>query len=473
MTANAVPNAPCVALLIAAPASGQGKTTITAALARLHARAGRQVQVFKCGPDFLDPQWHRLASGRDVHTLDRWMNGEADVRTRMHQAALHSDVLLIEGVMGLFDGPSSAADLAKSLGVSVVAVIDASAMAGTFGAIAHGLQHFDPDLPFAGVLANRVASNYHAQLLCDGLRDPALWLGAMSQVNLEGGAPRANLLPERHLGLIAAHELPDAMQRLDAAADALAQTPLGQLPWAEWQQRWTVRFAAPDAALPVVPPLLAGKRIAVARDAAFSFIYTANLECLQSMGAEVLYFSPVAGDRLPACDALWLPGGYPELHLQALHANTGLQQDLHAHVAQHKPLWAECGGMVALAEDLTDLDKRAHPLWGVLPAQAAMQQRLAGLGMQQLATPWGLLRGHTFHYSRLHSTADEVARSSRPGQLPDAGKGEAVYRHGSVYASYFHAWFASCPQAIAALLGADMSAAASQSWGTVPTAEAL
>ena len=463
MTASCEKASRCVALLIAAPASGQGKTTVTAALARLHARAGRRVQVFKCGPDFLDPQWHAIASGQAVHALDRWMNGEADVRARLYQAAQANDVLLIEGVMGLFDGPSSAADLAKSLGVSAVVVVDASAMAGTFGAIVYGLQHFDPDLKLAGVLANRVASAYHGELLRDGLREPALWLGAMHQVNRAGSAPRANLLPERHLGLIAAHELPDALERLDAAADALAQTPLGQLSWADWQARWSVDFAAPADAAPV-PALLAGKRIAVARDAAFSFIYTANLECLQAMGAELAFFSPVAGDRLPTCDALWLPGGYPELHLQALQANAGLQLDLQSHLEQAKPVWAECGGMVALAEGLTDLEGRWHSLWGRLPAQAVMQQRLAGLGMQQLATPWGLLRGHTFHYSRLESEAAEVGRSSRPGKAVEPDKGEAVYSQGSIHASYFHAWFPSCPQAVAALLGVDMPVVDAAAW---------
>ncbi len=462
-----LPQAParCVALLIAAPASGQGKTTVTAALARLHTRAGRRVQVFKCGPDFLDPQWLRAASGRDVHALDCFMNGYTDVRERLHRAAHASDVLLVEGVMGLFDGQNSAADLAKSLGLPVVVVIDASAMAGTFGAIAYGFAHFDPDLPLAGVLANRVASDYHGELLRAGLRDPALWLGAMAQVHLEGAAPRANLLPERHLGLVAAQELPDALQRLDAAADLLAQTPLGQLGWADWQARWSVDFAAPAVATPAVPPLLAGRRIAVARDAAFSFIYAANLECLAAMGAEIAFFSPLAGERLPACDALWLPGGYPELHLAALKANAGLQCDLLAHAAQGKPVWAECGGMVALAEGLTDTDGRWHRLWGLLPAQAVMQQRLAGLGVQQLSTPWGVLRGHTFHYSRLQSDSLlEVARSSRPGQVPEAGKGEAMYCHGSVHASYFHAWFPSCPQAIAALLGAGDPAARQAVW---------
>ena len=462
----------CPALLISSIASGQGKTTLTAALARLHTRAGRRVRVFKCGPDFLDPYWHELASGAPVHSVDLWMTGEGDARQRMHEAAQQADLILLEGVMGLFDGGAgapTAADLAQKLGLPVLAVIDASAMAGSFGAVALGLQQYQPELRWAGMLANRVASSHHADLLRTGLRDEAMWLGALPPVQLAdaalaGKGGRANLLPERHLGLIAAHELPDAMARLDAAADALAQTVLGQMDWAQWQQRWSVEFASPQPpqlACAAGKPLLQGRRIAIARDAAFSFIYPANLECLREWGAELLFFSPLAGDDLPDCDALWLPGGYPELHLPALQANIQLQCTLKAHCAQGKPVWAECGGMVALAQSLTDLNGEQHALWGVLPAQAVMQQRLAGLGMQQLATPWGLVHGHTFHYSRLECLADvegeltELTRTSRPGQDPQADRGEAFYRLGSVYATYFHAWFASCPEAVAALFGAD------------------
>lgn len=456
----------CPALLISAPASGQGKTTVTAALARLHARQGRKVRVFKCGPDFLDPYWHELASGSPVHSVDLWMTGEADVRQRLHEAAQEADLILVEGVMGLFDGNFSAGDLAQLLGLHVLAVVDASAMAGTFGALAYGLQHYQCGLRWAGMLANRVATAHHADLLRQGLRDQSLWQGAMPGVQLGGAAVKARsaaLLPERHLGLIAAHELGDALQRLDAAADALAQTPLGQRAWGSddgqpsWQD-WCVDFAVPDigAAQPRLEPWLGGRRIAIARDAAFSFIYPANLDCLRAMGAELCFFSPLAGDALPPCDAIWLPGGYPELHARALHENRQLRDGIAQHMAQGKPVWAECGGMLALCDGVTALDGSTQPMWGLLPGQVVMQSRLGGLGMQQLALDEGLLRGHTFHYTRLETAMPVLTRSSRPGAAVQADRGEALYQYGSVRASYFHAWFPSCPSAVAALFGATI-----------------
>ncbi|WP_367065577.1 cobyrinate a,c-diamide synthase [Oryzisolibacter sp. LB2S] len=435
----------CPALITAACASGQGKTTVTAALARLHARQGRRVRVFKCGPDYLDPYWHQLASGAPVQQLDLWMTGAEDCAARLYAAAGDADLLLIEGVMGLFDGADSVADLAARFGVPVLAVVDAWAMGGTLGAIAHGLKTFRPGLPWAGVLANRVAGAHHAQLLKDGLRDGADWLGALPRLAGEGGGP---LLPERHLGLVAAHELPDAIARLDAAADALAATPLGQMD-ARALERFAVDFAPqPEAA---VPPLLAGRTVAVARDAAFAFIYPANLRTLTALGARLAFFSPLAGERLPDCDALWLPGGYPELHAERLADNRGLQQDLHAHAAAGKPIWAECGGMMALAETIDLPDGRRLPLWGLLPGRVTQQQRLAGLGPQQLTLPQGVLRGHTFHYSRFDSPAPVATRTARRGQAVTPDAGEAVYRQGSLRASYFHAWFASSPAATASL----------------------
>ncbi|OQW90042.1 MAG: cobyrinic acid a,c-diamide synthase [Rhodoferax ferrireducens] len=470
----------CPAFLVAAPASGQGKTTVVSALARLHARQGRKVRVFKCGPDFLDPYWHALASGAPVYQLDLWINGEADCRARLAAAAVEADLIIVEGVMGLYDGDPSAADLAQRFGLPVLAVIDAGSMAGTFGALAFGLQHYRPGLPWAGVLANRVASERHALMLKSSVRDPEQWLGAVMR-------NPALQLPERHLGLTVASEVGDALARLDAAADALQATPLGQMTLADLQ-RWAVDFAAlvmgpeglvaecsapcpppvlrapplpTQSTLPPSLPALRGKTIAIARDAAFCFIYAANLDCLRDLGAELVFFSPLDDAALPECDALWLPGGYPELHAATIAANTPLRDRLAMHIAEGKPVWAECGGMMALFDALITSGGERFPQWGLLPGTVTMHKRLAALGPQQLPLTSGTLRGHTFHYSTTETALQPVARTARPDSdpLPDAG--EALWQLGSVRASYFHAWFASCPAAVVELFSSPIAVVAS------------
>ncbi len=451
MSPQTAATANCPAVLIAAPASGQGKTTVACALARLHARQGRRVRVFKCGPDFLDPYWLTLASGHPVHQLDLWMTGEADCRQRLHAAAQEADLLIVEGVMGLFDGEPSAADLAQRFGLPVLAVIDASAMAGTFGALAWGLQSYREGLRFAGVLANRVASPGHAGMLEHSLREPAQWMGALMR---DAGFT----LPERHLGLVMTHELGDplgdggqALQRLDAAADALEATPLGRMT-PEDLQAWAVFFEGADVArTPSAAQPLQGTTIAVARDAAFCFIYAANLQCLQDLGARLVFFSPLADAGLPACDALWLPGGYPELHGPALARNLAMKASVRRHVQAGRPVWAECGGMMALFDGITTTEGNHHAMWGVLPGQVTMQQRLAALGPQQLELPGGTLRGHTFHYSTAGTALPATARTQAAPGRTLRGQGEALYVQGSVKASYFHAWFASSPEATARL----------------------
>ncbi len=432
----------CPALLIAAPASGQGKTTITSALARLHTRQGRKVRVFKCGPDFLDPYWHALASGAPVYQMDLWMTGEADCRARLHAAAQEADLIIVEGVMGLFDGEPSAADLAVHFGLPVLAVVDASAMAGTFGALAFGLQHYQAGVPWAGVLANRVASERHAGMLARSVRDPKHFMGAVMR-------NPAMTLPERHLGLTVASEVADAMERLDAAADALAATPLGQMSVADLQC-WAVDFS-PPVGQTVIPPALLGKTIAIARDAAFCFIYAANLDTLRTLGADLVFFSPLADQTLPKCDALWIPGGYPELHAGTIAANTSLRDSLAAHIAAGKPVWAECGGMMALFDTLITTDGQQHAQWGLLSGEVTMHKRLAGLGPQQLRLASGTLRGHTFHYSTTTTPLEAATRTTPPNTDPMPDAGEALWIQGSVRASYFHAWFPSCPEATAEL----------------------
>jgi cobyrinic acid a,c-diamide synthase len=420
-------------MLVAAPASGQGKTTVTAALARLHRNQGRRVRVFKCGPDFLDPMIHARASGAPVYQLDLWMVGAEESRRLLWEAAGEADLILIEGVMGLFDGTPSSADLARHFGVPVLAVIDGTAMAQTFGALALGLARYQPDLPFAGVLANRVGTVRHAQLLENSLTEGLRWYGGLSrEIAIE--------LPSRHLGLVQASELNDLDARLDAAAEALAGSCEVTLPP-------PVTFAAP---LPrQVEALLAGVRIAVAEDGAFAFTYGASLDLLRDMGAELRFFSPLRDARLPDCDSLYLPGGYPELHHRQLAENTSMLNDIRAHQQADKPLLAECGGMLYLLDALTDVDGERAELLGLLPGEAVMQKRLAALALQAVELPEGTLRGHTYHHSL---TSTELAPSTR-GVSPNGGRGaEAVYRVGRMTASYVHFYFPSNPAAIAQLL---------------------
>ncbi|HEY4293152.1 cobyrinate a,c-diamide synthase [Luteibacter sp.] len=422
----------CPALLVSAPASGQGKTSVTAALARAHVRQGRRVCVFKTGPDFLDPMILERASGAPVYQLDPWMGGEDDVCARLYDAAGEADLILVEGVMGLFDGSPSSADLAMSRGLPVLAVIDGSAMAQTFGALAHGLANYRPGLLLRGVLANRVGSAYHAGLLRDSLPPGIDWFGALPR-------DAAMALPERHLGLVAAGELADIDVRLDALADAWLAQGVAALPPA-------VAFEAPVS----VPPgrRLEGVRIAIARDAAFAFIYPANLDLLRAEGARLSFFSPVAGEPLPSCDAVWLPGGYPELHLDALAAHAGLRRDLRAHVDAGRPLLAECGGLLYALDRLADRDGREGAMAGLLPGRAVLQPRLAAIGMQEMHLPEGTLRGHSFHYAQASVEAEALAVASNPHGGPTA---ESVYRRARMTASFVHFYFPSGPAAAARL----------------------
>lgn len=422
----------CPAVLIAAPASGQGKTTVTAALARLHSRQGRRVRVFKCGPDFLDPMILARASGQPVHQIDLWMVGEAQSKRLLAEAARDNDLILIEGVMGLFDGTPSAADLARHFGVPVLAVIDGSGMAQTFGAMAHGLASYQPDLPFAGVLANKVGSARHGEMLRDCLPAGIAWFGALTR-------DAAVELPSRHLGLVQAAELADLDARLDAAADALAASADTRLPPA-------VSFAPVD--VPQMPPLLAGVRIGVARDAAFAFIYQANLDLLEALGAELCFFSPLADSALPAVDSLYLPGGYPELHLDQLAGNTAMAAAIRAHHAAGKPIHAECGGMLYLCQRLTDVQGHSGEMLGLLPATATMQPRLTALALQEVVLPEGSLRGHTYHHSAIECALEPLVRGECPNYKRTS---EAVWRLGRLTASYIHCYLPGNPQVAAAL----------------------
>lgn len=414
----------CPALLVSAPASGQGKTFITAALARAWRNRGHKVRAFKCGPDFLDPMVLETATGAPVYNLDLTMCGEEDGRALLYQAAHEADVILVEGVMGLYDGTPSSADIASRYDLPVLLTIDAGGMAQTFGALASGLLNYRPELKAAGVLANKVGGAGHAQMLQECLPQHLPWFGALAN-------DPAYALPERHLGLFRAAEVVDLESRIQTAAEALAN--FSELPLPP-----PVRFSP---AARSVPPLLEGKTIAVARDEAFCFIYPANLDCLRALGAELVFFSPLHDEALPKADAYWLPGGYPELHLEALGRNGKMQAALRLAFDNDKPLLAECGGMMALSDSID-----GQPVFGLLPGQSRMHDRLQGLGILQMDMPQGRLGAHTFHYGSMETTLAPAATGSTR-----FGNGEALYRHGAITASFMHFYFPSNPAATAAL----------------------
>jgi cobyrinic acid a,c-diamide synthase len=424
----------CPALLVSAPASGQGKTTVTAALARYHKNQGRKVRVFKTGPDFIDPMILEQASGHAVYQLDLWMGGEAHCRQMLYQAASEADLILIEGVMGLFDGDPSSADLAMLFDIPVLAVIDATSMAQTFGALAHGLASYRKELPFSGIIANRIASQTHGDMVVESLP---------SGMRYFGGIPRSQQveLPSRHLGLFQADEIHDLDSRLSYAAQVLIDNKINVLPD-------PVAFFPTDITVDFKIDILKGQRIAVARDAAFSFIYRANLELLESMGAELCFFSPLSDTSLPETDAVYFPGGYPELHLQALEKNTAMHESIRLHQNQGKPIVAECGGMLYLLQSLTDKAGESAQMAGLLPGHATMQKRLANLGLHRAPLPEGEIRGHTFHHSKMHSPAEPILKTISTRKN---GRGEAVYRDKRLHASYMHLYFPSNPNATAKL----------------------
>jgi cobyrinic acid a,c-diamide synthase len=440
-------------LVIAGSASGVGKTTVMAALGAALRRRGLRVAAFKCGPDYLDPTYHARAVGKTCHNLDGWMMGRDAVLSTVAGTAAGADLALIEGVMGLYDGVSprsnegSAAEIAHWLAAPVMAVVDASGVARTLAATSMGLRAFDPGLAFAGVFANRVGSQGHLDLL----RSAALQSGAPAVL---GGLPdQAKLaFPERHLGLRSASEDPALDERLAA--------------WVELLETWCdvdalVRVAGQAPPLEVVAPTAAAPsisngrrcRIAIARDAAFSFYYEDNLRRLESLGAELVPFSPLADPTLPACDGIYLGGGYPELHAAALSANRSLREALRRC---ERPIYAECGGLMYLADAIRTLDGVTHDMVGLVGGTAVMHEKLQALGYVEVETQRRTLlggaglrwRGHQFRYSTLEGAASDdpayTVRRRRDGAAQPEGWGR-----GNVLASYVHAHWASNPMVAA------------------------
>ncbi|BFM49253.1 cobyrinate a,c-diamide synthase [Marinomonas sp. THO17] len=427
----------CPALFLTAPASNQGKTTITAALARYFTLQGKRVRVFKTGPDYLDPQILAQASQQPVEQLDIWMAGEDYCQDKLYQAALEADLILVEGAMGMFDGEPSSADLAARFGLPMVIVMDVKGMAQTAAALATGLAHFRQDVSVVGLIANRCGSERHAQLIRDALPSDLPLLASLKR-------DEEVSLPERHLGLVQAHEVSHELEEKFQAAVAWLESSedkaLLSLPKA-------VAFSSSNkkTSSHSIPQSLQGKTIAIAKDEAFSFIYDANLVTLSSLGANYVFFSPLRDQDLPAADALWLPGGYPELHAQGLAENHAMKAAIQDFYQSGKGILAECGGMLYSLESLTDLEEKTHPMLGILTGQGAMRGKRGCQGMQTAVLPQGEVRAHAHHRSRSANTPTPVAHGRRQRH---PAPGEAIYQSRGLIASYLHLFFPSNPEAI-------------------------
>jgi cobyrinic acid a,c-diamide synthase len=439
-------------LLIAATGSGAGKTTATIALMGALRARGMRVAAFKCGPDYLDPTFHRRATGAFSHNLDGWMMDRASVLATFARAFAGADIAVIEGMMGLFDGAvptrdeGSSAEIAKWLDAPVLLVVDASGMARTVAAVAHGFSHFDPQLRLAGLICNRVGSRGHLDLL----------RAASVEIPVLGGFPNEARLafPERHLGLLMADDKNVAQPLFEAWANMAAQ-------WLDLDAIVAIARNAPalsglDAAelwpQDAAPPLRC--RIGVAYDDAFHFYYEDNLRRLESAGAELVRFAPTREMRLPDVDGLYFGGGYPEALAAELSGNRALIDAVRGFARSGGPIYAECGGLMYLSDGIRTLEGRTWPMVGLVAGEAVMSERLQALGYVEVETrsesilgPAGMrMRGHQFRYSTLTPTAERMERvyAVRPRWGEPFLEG---YRLGSVLASYVHVHWASIPQA--------------------------
>ena len=446
------------AYLIAGTQSGCGKTTATLALMQYLKAGGKSIAPFKSGPDFLDPMWHEVACGRTSYNIDTRMVGVDLSRGLLADKSAGLDITIIEGVMGLFDGlkgvggVGSSADLAKQLDVPVLLVVSAKGMSGSIVALVEGFKTRADNMgvSIAGIIANHVGSENHANILRELLQEFALpplvaWLGK--------DAPQ---LPERHLGLKMPSELdlPDFSDCLHVEKNFTAVPARGRLLafGNSSQVQSTQSFAEQNvirAMCSSVSSRLDGKKIAVAKDKACCFIYPANIEWLQVEGAEILYFSPLAGDAVPeGADALWLPGGYPELHLSALEQSTSWAS-IQAFIESDKPVLAECGGMMLLGQSISDKQGETAQVAGILPCTFTMQDKLAGLGYREDASG---VRGHEFHHSKRLFTA-EAQRCRDTQSAFVVTRGDEGMRYKNLRASYIHWYFASHPDVVATWFG--------------------
>jgi cobyrinic acid a,c-diamide synthase len=441
-------------IVIAAAASGAGKTTIAAGVIAALRRQGLVVQPFKCGPDYIDPSYHERAAGRPCRNLDAWMLDDGQLLEGFSRACRDADVAVIEGVMGLFDGSNwhderaSTAQIAKLLGAPVILAVDIAGAARSAAAVVLGCQHFDPELTLRGVILNFAGSESHAKGCAEAIT-------AKTGLPVLGWLPRDSRLqiPERHLGLVPGGEHGDSDSLIAAIAEAV--TLRFDLDAIAAMARSAGELAGGLAPAATAPRDACNRRplIAVARDEAFCFYYPENLELLAEAGAAIEFFSPLRGEQ-PSRGAagVYLGGGYPELHASRLAANTSLWRALEELRARDAPIFAECGGFMVLTRGLIDSDGREWPMAGLIPGLTRMSDKLAALGYRYataaranlLSDGGEVLRGHEFRYSTwIHdepSAGANVAWQVR-GTRTDAPVDSGGFVSGNLLASYLHIHF--------------------------------
>lgn len=437
------------AFVIAGVASGVGKTTVSLALLSAFRQRGLQVQPFKCGPDFIDTSHHTAIAGRPSRNLDTWMLSVNANREIFQRGFVNADVAIIEGMMGLFDGVAggtekgSTAEIAKFLQLPVILVIDASRSARSAAAVVKGFATFDPELRVAGVILNRAANERHFEMLREAIV-------ANTDVVVLGWMPHTAevAIPERHLGLRVAEETQDHAAR----AELLATLAEKYFDLEQILALTSPRDAEAPPASEITPLQTDRIRIGVARDEAFSFYYEDNFDLLREHGAELVFFSALREDFPANLDALYLGGGYPEIHAEALSSNAGLIASLRAFAASGKPVYAECGGLMLLGKELILRDGRGFAMAGLLPIRFQMTERLVKFGYAEveflddclLGNRGDVVRGHSFHYSA-SETLEEMATAYRVRYSLSGKEEREGFSRGNVLGSYVHLNFRANP----------------------------
>lgn len=446
-------------LVIAAPQSGAGKTTVCLGLLAALSRRGVRVQPFKAGPDFIDPGLHQRAAGVVSHNLDTWMLSREENLALFLAHTRNKDLAVVEGAMGLFDGrednagiipPGSTAELALWLDAPVVLVVNAQGQGHSVAALVKGFEEFHPRLRIAGVIFNRTGSTRHTRLLTRAVE-------MHCRARVLGSIPREAgiAIPERHLGLQTADDFPGSASFWERLADLMTEhIDLAAL----------LTLANTAGALPQ-PPQSADTsrqrrriRLGVARDAAFCFFYHDNFQRLRDAGAELVFFSPLTDAGLPTgLDALWIGGGYPELRAETLAANVTMRAAIRRFAAGGRPIYAECGGLMYLGNTLHDTAAISHPMVGVFPFATRMTPRWRALGYREITVtsgnpffPAGLrLRGHEFHYSKIVEDTPERDRVQRTLLLQDSHSSSCNegFTIGRTLGTYVHLHFGSQPDA--------------------------